>query len=87
MDTAYTASRSPGSFGSLRNLQRYSGRSEHEVKIYMVFQAAYMLHKLRRIRFPRRKTFSKGIRDLFQIVVVDVSSRISERIYLKLESR
>ena len=35
---------------------------------------AYTLHKPRRIRFPRRKTYSKGIADLFQIDLVDLSS-------------
>jgi len=32
MDTVYTASRLPGSFSGVRNLQRYSGRSEGEVE-------------------------------------------------------
>ena len=32
------------------------------------------LHRPRRIRFPRRKTYSKGIADLFQIDLVDVST-------------
>jgi len=61
MDTVYTASRLPGSFGGVRNLQRYSGQSEGEVKKFLAAQDAYTLHKPRRIRFPRRKTCSKGI--------------------------
>jgi len=32
------------------------------------------MHKPRRIRFPRRKTYSKGIRDLYQIDLADVSN-------------
>jgi len=32
------------------------------------------MHKPRRIRFPRRKTYSKGIRDLYQIYLADVSN-------------
>jgi len=74
MDTVYSASRSPGSFGGGRNLQRYSGRSENEVKKFLASQDAYTLHKPRRIRFPTRKTYSKGIGDLFQIDLVDLSS-------------
>ena len=66
--------RSPGSFGSVRNLQRYSGRSGREVKKFLRSQDAYTLHKSRRVRFPRRKTYSKGIGDLFQIDLVDLSS-------------
>ena len=69
--------RSPGSIGSVRNLQRYSRRSEREVKKFLSGQDAYTLHKSRRIRFPRRKTYSKGIGDLFQIDLVDLSSLAS----------
>jgi len=74
MDTVYTTSRLPGSFGGVRNLQRYSGRSEREVKKFLAGQNAYTLHKPMKIRFPRRKTYSKGIGDLFQIDLVDLSS-------------
>jgi len=74
MDIVYTTSRLPGSFGGVRNLQRYSGRSESEVKKFLADQDAYTLHKPRIIRFPRRKTYSKGIGDLFQINMVDLWS-------------
>jgi len=76
MDSVLTWSslRSPGSFGSKRHLQRYSGRSAREVETFLTTQDAYTLHKPRRIRFPRRKTYSKGIDDLFQIDLVDLSS-------------
>jgi len=74
IDTVYTASRLPGSFGGVRNLQRYSGRSEGDVKKFLAAQDAYTLHKPRRLRFPRRKTYSKGIGDLFQIDLLDLSS-------------
>ena len=65
MDVVYDDVRSPGSFGGIRNLMRYSGRSKREVKT---------LHKPRRIRFPRRKTYSKGIADLYQIDLADMSN-------------
>jgi len=74
MDVVYSTLRSPGSFGSVRNLQRYSGRSEHEIKKFLAGRDAYTLHKSRKIRFPRRKTYSKGIGDLFQIDLVDLSN-------------
>ena len=35
--------------------------------------AAYTLHKPRRIHFPRRKTYAKGIADFYQIDLADVS--------------
>jgi len=74
MDTVYATSRLPGSFGGVRNLQRYSGQSESEAKKFLAGQDAYALHKPRRIRFPRRKTYSKGIGDLLQIDLVDLTS-------------
>ena len=70
----WSSLRSPGSFGIIRHLQRYSGRSEREVRKLLAIQDEYTLHKPRRIRFPRRKNYSKGIGDLFQIDLVDLSS-------------
>lgn len=66
--------RLPGSFGGVKNLRRYTGRSYRETKKFLAKQDWYTLHRGRRIRFPRRKTYSKGIADLFQIDLVDVSS-------------
>ena len=74
MEAIYVDVRSPGSFGGIRNLKRYSGRSEQEVKKFLVGQDTYTLHKPRIIRFPRRKTYSKGIADLYQIDLADVSN-------------
>jgi len=44
------------------------------VKKFLSARDAYTLHKPRRIRFLRRRTYSKGIADLYQIDLVDVSS-------------
>jgi len=74
MDAIYDDVRSPGSFGGIRNLMRYSGRSEREVKTFLFVGDAYTLYKPRRIRFPRRKTYSMGIADLYQIDQADVSN-------------
>ena len=71
MDAIYDDVRSPGSFGGIRNLKRYTGRS---VKSFLSGWDAYTLHKPRRIRFPRRKTYSKGIADLYQIDLADMSN-------------
>ena len=70
----YTDPRAPGSFSGVRNLQRFGCRSEREVKKFLSARDAYTLHKPRRIRFLRRRTYSKGIADLYQIDLVDVSS-------------
>ena len=60
----WTKLRSPGSFGGVRNLQRYGGRWVRESNKFLASRDVYTLHKPRRIRFPRRKTYSKGV---FQI--------------------
>ena len=69
--------RSPVSFGGVRNLRRYGRQSVRESKTFLAGRYAYTLHKPRRIRFPRRKTYSKGITDLFQIDLVDLSNLAS----------
>ena len=74
IDSVYGNPRAPGSFGSVRNLQRYGHRSEHDVKKFLSGTDAYTLHKPRRIRFPRRKTYSKNIANLFQIDLADLSN-------------
>jgi len=74
MKSVYNVLRAPGSFCSVRKLRRYSGRSEREAREFISKQDAYTLHRPRRIRFPRRKTCSRGIADLFQIDLVDDSS-------------
>jgi len=74
MDVVYNRLRAPGSFGGVRNLRRYSGRSERDARRFLAEQDSYTLHKPRRIRFPRRKTYSKGIGDLYQIDLVDLSN-------------
>ena len=70
----YNTLKSPGSFGSVRNLQRYSHVSNRAAKEFLAKQNSYTLHKPRRIRFPRRKTYSKGIADLYKIDLADVSN-------------
>jgi len=54
-------------------LKRYAGSSQRETKKFLSGRDTYMLHKPRRIRLPHRKTYSKGIADLYQIDLVDVS--------------
>jgi len=74
MDAIYSTLKSPGSFGSVKNLRRYSSWSEREVKQFLAKRDACTLHKPRRVRFPPRKTYSKGIADLYQIDLVDMSN-------------
>jgi len=55
-------------------LKRYTGRTTRDVEKFLAERDAYTLHKPRRIRFKRRKTYSKGIADLYQIDLADMSS-------------
>jgi len=71
---AWTVLRSPGSFGGVGILRRYTDWSEREAKEFLAKRDAYALHKPRKIRFPRRKTYSKGIGDLYQIDLVGLSN-------------
>jgi Integrase core domain/Chromo (CHRromatin Organisation MOdifier) domain len=64
----------PGSFGGADRLEKYSGRTRREVDRFLSKRDAYTLHRSSRLRFPRRKTFSKGIADLYQVDLVDLSN-------------
>jgi len=66
---SYGDPKAPGSFGGIQNVRRYGG----EVK-NLPRNDAYTLHKSARVRFHRRKTYSKGPGDLFQIDLVDLGN-------------
>lgn len=74
MEKIFYGLREPGSFSGIRTLQRYSGKSDKSVREFLRKQDAYTLHKPTRVRFPRRRTFAKGINDLFQADLVDVTN-------------
>jgi len=64
----------PGSFGGARCPFVGTLFDQREVQSYLRTQDAYTLHRQARRRFPRRKTHSKGIADLYQADLVDLSS-------------
>ena len=72
MEAAYSDLRSAGSFGGLNNLRRYAGATTRSAREFLAKRDSYTLHKPRRLRFPRRKTYSKNIADLYQMDLVDV---------------
>jgi hypothetical protein len=74
MESVYFDPRHPGSFTSVSNLQRYSGKDKSSVQSFLSSQDAYTLHRPTRINFERRRTYSKGINDLFQADLADLSS-------------
>ena len=70
----YLIAKEPGSFSGVKNLQRYSAKPRNEVSQWLMGQDAYTLHKPVRKTFRRRRTYSKGISDLYQADLADVSA-------------
>ena len=69
MESLYYEPSKPGSYGGIRPLIRYGGKG---AKHWLTTQDAYTLHKPIRRIFPRRKTYAKGIQDLFQADLADM---------------
>lgn len=74
MESVYYEASKPGSYGGIRPLARYSGSPIKTVTNWLSSQDTYTLHKPIRKIFPRRKTFAKGINDLFQADLVEMQS-------------
>jgi len=77
MESVYYEASNPGSFGGVRPLARFSGSPIKAVKNWLTTQDTYTLHKPITKKFPRRKTFAKGIDDLFQADLADVRNLAS----------
>ncbi|HSN24110.1 MAG TPA: hypothetical protein VLS45_08080 [Methylomicrobium sp.] len=74
MESVYGDPKQPGSFTSVANLQHYAGVNRGTAERFLSGHDAYTMHKPARLRFPRRQTYAKGIDDLFQIDLIDLSS-------------
>ena len=72
MNEVYYDVNNPASFGGVRKLARQFGTKT--ATDWLKTQDAYTLHKPLRKKFPRRKTFAKGINDLFQADLVDMQN-------------
>ena len=77
MESVYYEASNPGSYGGIRALARYGGMPVKRAKTWLQTQNTYMLHKQLNKRFPRRKTFAKGIDDLFQADLADMRNLAS----------
>ena len=55
-------------------MRRHARKSRKAVVDYLAGQDAYTLQRSSRRGFPRRRTYSKGIADLFQIDLADLSN-------------
>lgn len=74
MDKIYYELNNPGSYAGVKPLVRYSNSTYKPVKQWLSTQDAYTLHKPVRKIFPRRKTYAKGIGDLFQADLAEMQS-------------
>ena len=72
MNEAYYDVANSASYSGVRPLARQYGTKP--ATDWLNTQDAYTLHKPLRKKFPRRKTFSKGINDLFQADLVDMQT-------------
>ena len=72
MNEVYYDVNNPASFGGVRKLAEQFGTKT--ATDWLKTQDAYTLHKPLRKKFPRRKTFAKGINDLFQADLVDMQN-------------
>lgn len=72
MEHTYYNPIKPGSYGGVQPLVHYSGKSRPKITTWLSSQDAYTLHKPVRKVFPRRKTYAKGIQDLFQVDLADM---------------
>ena len=74
MERTYYDIGRPGSLTGIAGLIRYAGQRRDKVRDFLSAQPAYTMHRPVRRKFPRRKTFSKGIGDLYQADLMDLTS-------------
>lgn len=72
MNEVYYDVNNPAAYGGVQSLARQFGVKP--AADWLKTQDAYTLHKPLRKKFTRRKTFAKGINDLFQVDLVDMQS-------------
>ena len=77
MESVYYEASKPGSYGGVRPLVRYGGMPARRTKTWLETPDTYTLHKPLTRKFPRRKTFAKGIDDLFQADLADMRNLAS----------
>lgn len=74
MEEIYYNSKAPGSYSGEHSFRRYARSSRRAIVQFLREQPAYTLHRSSRKKFRRRRTFAKGIDDLFQADLTDLTS-------------
>lgn len=75
---AYLDPRHPGSYRGLDSIRRHAKVDVKTARDWLMGENAYTLHKQSRTKFQRRKTFAKGINELWQADLVDLSLLCNE---------
>jgi len=74
LENLYSNIQLPGSYSGIETTRHYSGKSRRHMIDFLSGQDGYTQHKPIRTKFQRRKVYSKGIADLIQADLVDLSS-------------
>src|SRR6201995_3343763 len=70
---AYVNPSHPGSFSGLDSIRRDIGVDTTVAREWLMGENSYILHKQSKIKFCRRRSFAKGINELWQADLVDLS--------------
>jgi len=70
---AYINPSHPGSFRGLDSIQRHTKDDLETAKKWLMGEKSYTLHKQSKSKFRRRRTLAKGINELWQADLVDLS--------------
>lgn len=81
MEQAYSDPTNPGAFSGINRFYEsgnFEGKSRKDVANYLASEPAYSLYKPRRYKFRRNKFIIRGLDDLWQGDLADMSSLASE---------
>src|ERR1700743_2978390 len=70
---AYVDPSYPGSFRGLDSIRRHAKVDANAAREWLMGENSYTLHKQSKTKFRRRRTFAKGINELWQADLVDLS--------------
>lgn len=70
---AYTNPSHPGSFRGVNAIRRHANINAKDAQEWLMGEKSYTLHKQSKTKFLRRKTIAKGINELWQADLVDLT--------------
>ena len=75
---AYIDPKHAGSFRGVDSIRRHTKVNANTVREWLKGEKSYTLHKQSKTKFRRRRTFFRGINELWQADLVDLSSLSNE---------